>query len=93
MYWSQYFPSLLHTRRSYFAVIAVSPVLTVFENADNERVVTLIVPPGSRRALLWPGQVETKVLGRSSFQYLLLVANEHLPADYVQLTNAEDYPV
>jgi len=32
----------------------------MFEDANEERVVTLNVPPGGRWVVLWLGQIETK---------------------------------
>ena len=68
-------------------------VLTVFEYPDHQRVVTLRVPPRSRRALLWSRELEAEGLGRHPLHDLLLVVHEHLPANDVELANAEDDPV
>ena len=38
---------------------------TMFEDANEERVVTLNVPPGGRWVVLWLGQIETKRPGAS----------------------------
>ena len=65
---------------------------TVFEDADDEGVVTLVGPPGSGWSLLWPREVQAQVLGRRPLHHLLLVPDQHLPADDVQLPDAEDYP-
>jgi len=37
----------------------------MFEDANEERVVTLDVPPGGRWVVLWLGQIETKRPGAS----------------------------
>jgi len=37
----------------------------MFEDANEERVVTLNVPPGGRWVVLWLGQIETKRPGAS----------------------------
>lgn len=38
---------------------------TMFEDANEERVVTLNVPPGGRWVVLWLGQIEAKRPGAS----------------------------
>jgi len=56
---------------------------TVFEDANEERVVTLNVPPGGRWVVLWLGQIETKRLCWHPFHDLVHIWRKHAPANDV----------
>ena len=68
-------------------------ILTVFENSHHQGVVAVSAPPGGWGNLLWPRQVQPQGPDGGPHQNVPLGAGQHLPADDVQLANAENDPV